>query len=246
MKNKYIIIKEKKHIIINRKSSIFNTLPVEIINLIFSNIKTKDLYKLKVVCFYWFTIIEKMINIRLNMKIEKLHISDKRRMYTVDMFKYWYISEFNLYRITENNLGYRIIEDEEIMNRIVYLRNIYDDANEKFCTIKREFNYVNILNYLKDIVKYKYICLCYYDPNEPKCDNPEEAVWKTIIGITGLDFSLEELEKKSYDNEFVQSFMNNYKWYYFDTDGPGTWAVGIIAVYPDNKTFSVLNSGTEI
>jgi hypothetical protein len=30
-------------------------------------------------------------------------------------------------------------------------------------------------------------------------DNPEDVLWKTIIGLTGLEYSLEELKNKSYD-----------------------------------------------
>lgn len=252
--NNYIITMGKNHVIINRKTSIFNGLPIEIINLIFENIKIKDLRKLRFICSYWSKIIRKIINLRLEM--EKLHITNKKKINAINTnaipdgvneYSYDYYSIFTnleLYYTKNNYLLNKLVEDEEIIKFIskkLKVDNILDE--DEYITNIRKISHVEFLDYV-----------------EKSCNNHKEMVWKIMINITNLDVLLEKLENESHKNNFLQFFMNNYELYLFSFMGYPDYiecipdfenhkefyesfdyamTYGIIMVYPDKKTFSL-------
>jgi hypothetical protein len=241
----------KNHVIINRKTSIFNGLPIEIINLIFENIKIKDLCKLRLICSYWSKIIIKIINLRLEM--EKLHIINKKKINAINTnaipdgvneYSYDYYSIFTnleLYYTKNNYLLNKLVEDEEIIKFIskkLKVDNILDE--DEYITNIRKISHVEFLDYI-----------------EKSCNNHKEMVWKIMINITNSDVLL---ENESHKNNFLQFFMNNYELYLFNLMGYPDYiecipdfenhkefyesfdyamTYGIIMVYPDKKTFSL-------
>src|ERR1700709_1270924 len=60
-----------------------NNLPEEIINLIFENIKIKDLYRLRFTCCYWSKLIKRINDLRLD--IEELHIADDKKINVINI-----------------------------------------------------------------------------------------------------------------------------------------------------------------
>lgn len=236
----------KNRVIINRKPSIFNTLPLEIINLIFENIKIKDLCELKFICSYWSIIIREIINSRL--KIEKLHIPNEKKINAIDTtgiiedgYETYHsmFTNLELYYTRNNYLLNNLTEDEEILKFITKklgVNDIYD-------------NYIGKKNHET-----------FLDHVEKSCNNHKESVWKILIAVTGSYDLLEKLENNNYKDKFMQSFMNNYELYLFRLRGYPDYircipdfknheefyesfeAGGnyvIIVVYPDKKTFSL-------
>lgn len=103
---------------------------------------------------------------------------------------------------------------------------------------------INKVYDLKEIDYLKVLDVLYKDTKRGAYSKPmedsEKAVYKTILGITGLEFSIEEFKNKSYKNNYINNIMNKYKWYFFKTNFNFIWDVGIIVLYPDNKNFSLL------
>lgn len=225
----------------------FNDLPPEIIKKIFLNIKIKKLRKLKLICSYWYTIIEEIINLFLNIEIEELEVDNKRFQEALNIYERWIGScSFNLYYSKSGSLD-KIYDQEFANKKIDFFKSIGSGyshkVSRKIYDIRRIFNYIEILNKLKEDTN---CSAWYYDVLRYKPDgyNPDEALWSTIIAITGSDISLKELKNKCYEDKFIQNFMEKYKWYCFENqeikDEGTCYHVSIITVYPDNKTFSIL------
>jgi len=229
---------------------IFNDLPIEIINLIFENIKIKDLRELRFICSYWSKIIREINNSRLEM--EKLNILNKKKINVINSnaipdginentYDYYSIfTNIELYYTKNSYILNKLVEDEEII---------------KF--ISKKLKADNILNeddYISNIRKISY--LEFLDDVEKSCNYHEEMVWKIMINITNSD---SVIESESHKNNFLQFFINNYELYKFHTAYSDyiqstpeyenhkelydsfdyAMAYGIIMVYPDKKTFSL-------
>lgn len=167
----------------------------------------------------------------MNLIIEELNISNKRKQNVLNIYNECFTNgrsigfEFHLYRSLNNKLNYL----NETICKKTSLGNKYTIYN------LQEVDYITILEGVKGDAKYG-------GAYTKGVNNPDEAVWKTILGITGLECSLEIIKNEPYDSEFIKYFMNRYKWYYFESNYMShiAWDVGIIALYPDNKTFSIL------
>jgi hypothetical protein len=69
---------------------------------------------------------------------------------------------------------------------------------------------------------------------------PEELnrfVWRTILGITGLDYPVEELGDLDFDSDFAKVNLTKYKWYDYWLD-EDRW-FGTIVLYPEHQTFVI-------
>jgi F-box domain len=223
------------------KADIFNRLPIEIINIIFENIKIKDLRELKFICSGWSKIIREIINSRLDMK--ELYVINEKKINAININEipdgvnentYDYYSIFTnayLYYTKSSYLLNKLMEDEEIV-RFISKKIKADNKNENIRI--RKMSHVEFIDYV-----------------EKSC-NSKEMVWKIMTNITDSDTLLEE--------DFLQFFMNNYELYKFYTGYTADYiestleyenhkelyesfdylmAYGILMVYPDKKTFSL-------
>src|ERR1700709_1009119 len=100
-----------------------NNLPEEVINLIFENIKIKDLYRLRFTCCYWSKLIKRINDLRLD--IEELHIADDKKINVINTNPYpgshEYYSIFTnigLYYSKSKYLLSNLDKDEEIIKFI--------------------------------------------------------------------------------------------------------------------------------
>jgi F-box domain len=236
---------------------IFNDLPIEMINLIFENIKIKDLRRLRFICSYWSKIIREIIDLRLGM--EKLHILNEKKINAININEipdgvnegaYDYYSIFTnvyLYYTKNNYLLNKLMEDEEIIKFICkkLKADNLDDHGDSMPSLRK----ISCLEFLNDV--------------EKSCNYHEEMVWKIMINITNSDFIM---ENDSHKNNFLRFFINSYELYSFHTvyseyiestpeyenhkelyeSFDYLTTCGIIMVYPDKKTFSLhyrLNGG---
>lgn len=174
------------------------------------------------------------------LNIEELQVSNERKQKALNIYNEWINysngrAEFHLYHSLNNLLNK--IDDKDLINKQTNFGNKYE-----IYEIKRVHEYVNVLEDLqRNAEQGGAYNRSLRDPNEVIID-PKEAVWRTIIGITGLEYPLEELKNICYKDDFIKFFMNDYKWYYFRCSFMNfiAWDVGIITLYPDNKTFSLL------
>ncbi len=225
----------------------FNDLPQEIIRNTFLNFKITKLRKLKIICSYWFITIEDIINSLLNIEIEELEVTNERVQNALHIYRFW-LGEytFELHNSKTNLLGK--IQDQEFINKKVdFFKSIGScylgkDVSRKIYYTERTFNYTEILNKIKGDAE---DCMYNYSWNyDLYDDDSNEAVWRTIIAITGSDMSLEQFKNKPFEDKFIQNFMKKYKWYYFvNQESTAKYLdryIGIITIYPDDKTFSLL------
>jgi F-box domain len=223
---------------------IFNDLPIEIINLIFENIKIRDLCNLISVCSYWLNVIRRIVSLRL--EIERLHIVDEKKVHAINTnpihnsiieadYTCWSIfTNLDLYYTKSNYLLNNLVDDEEVIKFIskeLRVDNLMDATNIK---------QISHLEFINDVKK--------------SCDNHEEMIWKILVNITDSDTLLEN------KNKFLQYFTDNYKLYLFNLmiypecintipefqkheefyeAFDYSACDGIIMVYPDKKTFSL-------
>jgi hypothetical protein len=223
------------------KADIFNRLPIEIINIIFENIKINDLRELRFICSSWSKIIREIINSRLDMK--ELYVINEKKINAININEipdgvnedtYDYYSIFTnvyLYYTKNSYTLNKLMEDEEIIKFIS--KKIKADNKNKNARI-RKIPHVEFIDYV-----------------EKSCSS-KEMVWKILVNITDSDALLEE--------DFLQFFMNNYELYKFYTGYTADYiestleyenhkelyesfdylmAYGILMVYPDKKTFSL-------
>jgi hypothetical protein len=231
---------EKDHTI-NRKAKTFNDLPLELINLIFENIKIRDLRELRIICSYWSKITKKIINSRL--EIERLHIVDEKKVNAINTnpihnsvieadYTYWSIfTNLDLYYTRSNYLLNNLVDDEEVIKFI---------SKELGVDNLMDIKQISHLEFINDVKK--------------SCDNHEEMIWKILVNITDSDTLLENKDK------FIQYFTDNYKLYLFNLmiypdcinaipefqkyeefyeAFDYSACDGIIMIYPDEKTFSL-------
>lgn len=241
---------EKDHTI-NRKAKTFNDLPLEIINLIFENIKIRDLCNLISVCSCWSDVIRKIISLRLNM--EKLHIINKKMINVINtnsssdsnneaIYEYYSIfTNLEIYYTESNYLLNNIIEDEEVIQFIIKRLKVDSllDENSSMMSVRK----ISHVKFIDDVEK------C--------CNNYKEIVWNILINITNSD---SVIENEIHRSKFLQFFMNNYElysitFYIYPSCVECTpdfqiheelyesfeyaWCDGIIMVYPDKKIFSL-------
>lgn len=215
-----------------------NKLPIEIQLKIFSYVEGEDLYKLKNVCSYWYKLINNFLI------IEKLNIPDEREQDALIIYNSTCTNGttwLSLYR-SLNNIS-NIINKSILNNQVDYFSQF--TYENKIC--KHSLYDLHELDYIKFLEKIKGHSICGAGVYGIGIwwDDPEDVLWRTIIGLTGLEYSLEELKNKPYDDEFIKSFMNKYKWYTFKVKYYGMWLnpnynYGIITLYPDKKTFTML------
>ena len=223
------------------KADIFNKLPIEIINIIFENIKIKDLRELRFICSSWSKIIREIINSRLDMK--ELYVINEKKINAININEipdgvnedtYDYYSIFTnvyLYYTKNSYTLNKLMEDEEIIKFIS--KKIKADNKNKNIRI-RKIPHVEFIDYV-----------------EKSCSS-KEMIWKILTNVTDSDALLEE--------DFLQFFMNNYELYKFYTGYTADYiestleyenhkelyesfdylmSYGILMVYPDKKTFSL-------
>lgn len=220
----------------------FNNLPPEIIKEIFLNIKIKHLYEYRLICSFWHIIINEIINMILNIKIKEIEIDNERYSNALNIvIERWYDSKLFCFFYSENKLLNKIDIGYFINKKI----NFFKDDNEIY-EIKRTFNYIEILNELKEATINSVFTVSIND------DDADEAIWKTIISITNTDISLEELKNKCYKDKFIKNFMEKYKWYQFKTrqyiipERRIIYSIGIFVIYPDYQTFCILYASDSV
>lgn len=205
--------KYKKTIKIKKIYKKINKLPIEIIIKIFEFLNIEDLCEFKNVCLYWNKIINELLI------IDELNMS-KRKEYALNIYNDWS-------NCSNGCISFRI-----------YISNSNNIFDENF-TLHSDFYNLRDVNYLEifNLLEYNAKSGGAYTRG---VKDPIESVWKTIMGLTGLDF--EKFENKSYKNNNIKSFMNKYKWYIFEHDEFFIRDTGIIVFDPDKKTFAVLSA----
>lgn len=192
-----------------------NSLPPEIIKQILCNINSNDLLKLKKVCPYWDTLISSMT------QIQTLPCPDTMTSNALNIFELWDEDDYDIASLSLHHISYSI----KSVISIPLINTLTDDS----VTILDLVGYHDILNIFK---KYAEIG-----------GGPKDVIgtgWKSILGMTGLDYSVDKLRDLDFNDPFVASFMCRYSWYTYETcEMQSTNDIGIITLYPDNQTFTI-------
>lgn len=198
-----------------------HSLPPEIIKQILCNISSIELLELKERCPFWETLISNMLD------IETLPCPETITSNALNIFESWGEDDIDNPSLSMHRMSYSIknVISIPLINTLMYN-----------CLHKLDLvSYRHILDELKK----------HAENGGPKTKGPNDvigAVWKSILGMTGLDYSVDKLRDLNFDDPFVSSFMSRYSWYTYETCGMGSidWDVGIIALYPDNQRFVIL------
>jgi Family of unknown function (DUF6183) len=163
-----------------------------------------------------------------SLRIKALQVSNERKQNALNIYDRWRNGHATFHLYYSQNKILNCINMSLMNKKTKFGKNckVYD---------LKETNYLEVLNTIYKNAKNG-------GAYSGAMDNIEKAVWKTLIGITELEYQLEELKNKSYRDNYIKNFMNKHKWYFFKTDFNFNfiWDVGIIILYPDNKTFSLL------
>lgn len=201
----------------------FNSLPQEIIKEVFCNIDVQDLYSLKGICSYWNSIIQELLDIK------RLQVTDERFTNAINIFDSWEKHSNGRYKFSIYRAPYSI-------KNIISKAMIANHTDDYLYTLS-EITFTEVIEKLELNAK----------QGGAYCDGCEDvigSVWRTILAMTEMNYSVEELRSKRFTDRIVKSSMTAYTWYRFSSLGMMFMGfdVGLIALYPDNKTFSMLSA----
>ena len=219
-----------------------NNLPEEVINLIFENIKIKDLYRLRFTCCYWSKLIKRINDLRLD--IEELHIADDKKINVIN------INAIPNYDNTQEDYYSIFINVALYYTKTSYILSNLTEDEEVVKFINKDFKFNSFMN---ERNRKQTSYLRFFNEIKMSCDNHDERALRILVNATNSDAILENDKDK-----FLQFFINNYRLYYFYTEYPDyiesildheykelyhsfdyLMSYGIIMVYPDKKTFSL-------
>lgn len=189
------------------------SLPFEIITKIFCNLEYTDLCRWKSVCSYWCRLIEEIL------QLESISVSNEKFKEATNIFCTDEFREFHIYHAP------------------------YEIKDMISCTyINRQTNNnIQIIHELEHIEIFEILLSETADADT--CNDPIGSIWRTVLAMMdNEDCTVDELRNKNYKSEYVASFMGKYDWYRFRANNRLDigWQVGIIALYPDRKTFSMV------
>jgi hypothetical protein len=200
----------------------FKSLPPEIMQEIFCNVDSERLLDLTTVCKSWNDTIKKLLTIQTH------EVPDPRFNDAVNIFEMWerYSNGYYSFTVHRAEFSIRNIISKRVVNKVTgdYLYSL------------EETEYTNIFQQLSSRATHGGAY------SDSRCRDVKGSVWRTLAGLIGLKRSIEKLQGKSAEDEDVKLFMTKYRWYTYKSNRMAgiAWDVGVIALYPDNQTFSVL------
>lgn len=199
--------------------STFNSLPLEIIKKIFCDVGGADLFDMKSVCSFWRVVIQDILNIQeIEVPIEmyanaaKVVDIETNMMCTFQIYQApCRIRNLINEKIILNSIGYHVLSLDEISFSEVLEKLECATTNEDF---ERETK-------VKEITASSWI--------------------STIIVMTEKDYSGRYIKNKSSRSkeEHLEFLKAKFRWYTFAADLGYSCIEGIVALYPDSRTFGI-------
>lgn len=191
----------------------FKSLPPEIIREIFCYVDSEHLFRLQSVCSYWNYTIKQLLC------IEKQKLPSDRIYNATVMFELFGPKDL---------FSFSVHQSPCIINNLINQNVIKKQTGKIHDKIVIEDIYFGIVfRRLKGIAKYFHLSDC----------ETYKIAWRCVLSLTGVEHSVDQLVEED-DSDFVENYMYKYKWY--DYSNSSKAEQGIIALYPDNKTFAIL------